>query len=336
MKEYVYNSYDITLESEGKSENPKGSELESHFMANINGRSHKLTNLSLLHLILSYPLAALLVVPRIMYQAWVLAYKKRLKVYQRPNPTRGMQQISGTIVRKKMTSFDKIAVKLTLQHLKVQCDIYSTSMSLHLPDSTIINIPNKTNESTASPIVLHFPSFQFFRTFVLDGEHIARAISVAFIRGDFVCTSSDLSKFISVLKQSETKSEQFCQLGGWVKAIRNWLNNEAIRSPFEKHKFAYMDHDWTLEEIAILGSEAAETKLEEWLFKKIADFVWDPLRIQERIIEYAIDWQKGVFGMDLVSFQTDADSIIGDFSDDVPHEKREKLRFRELIKYCHI
>jgi hypothetical protein len=80
-------------------------EMTKHLMARVWGTPYPLTNWSALHLMLTYPVTALATFPRIMVEAWKLAYSKGLPVYQRPNPYRVPNEQGGTILGKGADTF---------------------------------------------------------------------------------------------------------------------------------------------------------------------------------------------------------------------------------------
>ena len=80
---------------------------KKHLTAGVSGSAVPLNIASLTYLFFVYPGSLLLTSLRIMFEAYKLAYHKKLPVYQRPNPYRSGSSEGMTIVRKKPDNFQR-------------------------------------------------------------------------------------------------------------------------------------------------------------------------------------------------------------------------------------
>ena len=170
--------------------------------ARVWGPVYPLTQKHLLYLCLVYPFSAACTVPRIMYQAAQLAFQKKLKVYQRPTPiSRALSEKGTTVVRKIPDAFQKLCIKVVLEHLHQQCLVNGHSLILDFPDCVIAKIAwtcisfldnvhldktqlrlfTKTYPESLTRVQIHSPQF-FVRLF--RASALPQALCISFIRGD--------------------------------------------------------------------------------------------------------------------------------------------------------
>ncbi|ORY07713.1 DUF1365-domain-containing protein [Basidiobolus meristosporus CBS 931.73] len=70
-------------------------------VAILNGKQYPLTSFTLCCILVRYPITAFLTFPRILYEAALLAYRKCLKIYPRPDP------VEETIVKQQATFLER-------------------------------------------------------------------------------------------------------------------------------------------------------------------------------------------------------------------------------------
>ncbi|KAI9350121.1 hypothetical protein BDR26DRAFT_785351, partial [Obelidium mucronatum] len=95
------------------------STLPKHLIASVEGTSVPLTPLTVLCLLYFHPFTVFLTLPRIMAEAWKIAYIKKLGIYQKPNPRRTPAEVGrgSTILPLPESSFDSFCRSKVLQHL---------------------------------------------------------------------------------------------------------------------------------------------------------------------------------------------------------------------------
>ncbi|KAJ3119938.1 hypothetical protein HK098_005002 [Nowakowskiella sp. JEL0407] len=301
---------------------------EKHLIAKMTGKSYDLSTLRLIYLMIAYPITSLLVVPRIMYEAWILAYRKKLKIYQRPNPVRGVEVEGGTIIRKKISNFEKLSMKNMTEFFLPLCERHQTSITLHLPDSTTTEI--SPSKSTAlSTIEIFLPSYKFFQSFLLD-SHIGRTIAVSFIRGDIYCTQSDLEKLLKLLRKDSKDLAIPTSKYKLFDSTRNWYSKSHLTYFNDPLFTEFRPLNWKLSNSVLLVQEAIDVLFSRKLFELTTVFVVDPAKIEERIQSYIEELEKNPElindGMELKKLET------GKIEDECMNGEKERIRFVGFMK----
>ncbi|KAJ3116434.1 hypothetical protein HDU96_009691 [Phlyctochytrium bullatum] len=203
------------------------------FMAEVHGDAYPLTAATLAHLLLLHPVTAFLTLPRIMYEAWRIAYRRGLKVYQRPGPYRptwavetakgaGKAKTGMTIGWKKWDWFQKFSHDLALRHLQAQVTLHRNSLVLHFPDGTTTTLHPASSPAAEAPtaataaeppasdpaapisdptaIHLHVHGPNLFLRLATDAFDTGRALSTTYARGEWdVPTPSHLDAFLRLM-----------------------------------------------------------------------------------------------------------------------------------------
>ncbi|TPX46382.1 hypothetical protein SeMB42_g03722 [Synchytrium endobioticum] len=279
-----------------------------HMTARVHGDGVELTAYSAFHSWIQVGLfTVFLTVPRIMWQAWKLAYMKRLGVYGRPNPkVHGGSNVSQTIIHQEPTTFECFAMELVMNHL----ELLGLPLNLHLPDSanTIISLsPVTTNDYKApSPAIdVHIHSFTFFTAWLCDVTNTSRALLSSFVRGDFAC--SDLAAFLSMLKDraprnresgSDNLKSHGSRLEAVVRTLLSWLHpyhaDMDASTPIAAH---LKPLDWagiTLRQGYSVVKEATMARFEAYYFDATTKFAWSPFQLEARMRRYAKELEAGL------------------------------------------
>ncbi|KAJ3237620.1 hypothetical protein HDU81_009170 [Chytriomyces hyalinus] len=214
IKEYAPASNEL-LTPDSKIEIEPHVTPSKHLIASVEGAGVPLTPATVLCLLYFHPLTIFLTMPRIMMEAWKIAYVKKLGVYQKPNPQHAPPLAAQsapvppgkgrTIHQLPESSVDNFCKGIAFSHFTKLCKLapLGTRLVLHLrylPRTLVITregVISETSEPTPFPlidengagdfldIVIHLSSPAFLTRLVLDAENTARAISCAFIAGDW-------------------------------------------------------------------------------------------------------------------------------------------------------
>ncbi|KAJ1550098.1 hypothetical protein HK405_001414, partial [Cladochytrium tenue] len=171
----------------GGQSRPKG----KHLIARLRADPYPLNTMCMLHLLLLFPITLLTTIPRTFFQAWILAYSKRVPLYQRPNAFRSVSEQGLTVMSKPLDSFQTKCQSALLQHLQSQIDLHgSFKLDLILPDgSTQALRPTRDKHPQSDlPATIRLTSGQLGLRLVADSD-VARALAVAFVRGDWTAPS---------------------------------------------------------------------------------------------------------------------------------------------------
>ncbi|OZJ06744.1 hypothetical protein BZG36_00283 [Bifiguratus adelaidae] len=202
---------------------PSGYPLsDKKFMAEVHGEGIPLTATRLLMTIFRYAGSVFLTMPRIMKEAAVLAYRKHLDIYPRPEPI--FDQRQDTVSVKSATSFERYAMSLVSAWIEA-CLVLSpneTGVSIHLPDAndTILSVGEQS-----SAIHVHLSNYAFFSNLLLFDD-IWDGLLAGYEQGawwtDAETDSKDLKRLLHLLLGSPSL--------GAVKPVRtHWLVTIARR-----------------------------------------------------------------------------------------------------------
>ncbi|RKO89872.1 hypothetical protein BDK51DRAFT_41036 [Blyttiomyces helicus] len=341
-------------------EEPKGG-APSRFIARVYGDAFPLNGATIGYLLFVYPVTAFLTFPRILFQAWKLAYSRGLPIYQRPNPFRKKDESGGTILKKAMNPFQRYCMTAVVEYLSAQCLLHGGFIAIHLPEtnSPPISIPSADTKfrSQCPRHDIHVLTPAFFARLALDGDDLGRALSTSFVRGDWTCPASSLEPLLNIFLASprqpdappastsptpaRLRPQDRTFPHHLARAVRRVHNGDdlttpapASQSPFRSHAFATLDDRVAPTWMGVLamyrGSLAMRT--EEAFFAGVAEFAWNPYGVVERVAEYA----KEMGDRDAAPRETDASAsvgeMVGELGDSVDPRQREVARFRAFLE----
>ncbi|KAI8805643.1 hypothetical protein BJ742DRAFT_855773 [Cladochytrium replicatum] len=336
----IVKDYKADLPGEENPENVL--RIEKHLMARVWAEKYPLTGWTMAYLVSAYPITAFLTVPRIMYEAWKLAYQKHLPIYQRPHPYSDVHGQAMTIRRKKMTAFDLFCSDIAFAFLARQCKSHGAELQVILPDETIVVItahgeiekrPSPTTASqkvsygslalpTTQIVKVHLHSYNLVKRLVLDGDNVARCLAHCFTRGDFSTEHPDNFLRIFLSSSSSTTTQKIDS----VSKLRAWFNKDAtVPSPFGaiKSSFPNVEIPNTWGAYLTLFRNAVEIRAEEGYFSSIATFALDPNELPSRVVKYVEDAK----GRDNGSWKAAEVRPLAEMEDELSPEEREQLRF---------
>ncbi|KAL2915279.1 hypothetical protein HK105_205144 [Polyrhizophydium stewartii] len=268
-----------------------------HLTARVFGVTHPLTTATLLYtLLVRSPFDAFLTVPRIMYEAFKLAYLRGLPVFQRPTPYSGVMHGSSaqTVVRKHPDAFQHVCVEIFTAHLSALASVRGASVSLVLSDgtTTVIGGAEKGSPAAASPIKLFADSFNAFVHVVMHAECPLVGLHMAFTNGDFYASRADITRLLALLASDERllKSDAARYLS---EHTGQSANSEKPLQPAPRDPLVAIQIDqpaWKSQ----VASGIYLFKTEQAWFKSITKFVSNgepwllPQRVRERALEYSL------------------------------------------------
>ncbi|KAJ3175259.1 hypothetical protein HDU87_006341 [Geranomyces variabilis] len=288
---------------------PSDSKLEALWLtARVSGPSRPLTSRTCIYLALSYPLNAFLTVPRILKEAYKLAYDKRLKVYQKPGQF--LQAPDGSaLVRKPLQGFAEWAAVIVRAHVARQVEHSTIALTIAMPNGMQQVYEPRSAEITAA-VTLRIVTANFFTELVSDSTDVSRALLRAFVRGDWTCAPQELHGILAVF--SSTVSEP---TGGQP------LWKSANQTPGPRFAPLLIPTDWRSR--FYRARSLAAIRLAQRTFSKIANFRIDPYGVERRICKYEDDC-RAVAGEEQDKF-SDVAAWMAD--DGVDPEGRERARF---------
>ncbi|KAI8609532.1 hypothetical protein BC830DRAFT_1173464 [Chytriomyces sp. MP71] len=231
VKEYVAEAAELQRRPDiqnGKDEKTEA-HLSKHLVASVEGQSVPLNPLTVLTLLYFHPFTIFLTMPRIMSEAWKLAYKHKLGVYQKPNPQRASRQGKGVTIKDlPPTSFDVFCQSVAIAHFVKQCKLHPGSRicfvqvycgrsqivvtqlgAVHL-DSTEDKNTVSSCDSDAMDMEIHVTSPALFTRLVVDAENPSRALSATFVSGEWSAQSpAHITRFLRLLSSPRTKVASF-------------------------------------------------------------------------------------------------------------------------------
>ncbi|KAI8848580.1 hypothetical protein BC829DRAFT_417539 [Chytridium lagenaria] len=195
-------------------------------------------------------------------------------------PSKVGNEGGGTIVRKKLDSFQKYSEIVVLDHLQSQ--------------STLHNIPSNS--------ILYISSPNFFLRLLMDGTDIGRALSTTFARGDWTTTKADLVRFLNLMLATEKSSTKKDMSSIVLAKARRRYHGVGGVSPFRSHKW---------QKAVKIAWGVATVWMEEKWFAATTVFVRDPYSIAERVAGM-------VFGsherrQQIVDEEGEAGKLLGEF-----------------------
>ncbi|KAJ3026467.1 UNVERIFIED_CONTAM: hypothetical protein HDU68_005599 [Siphonaria sp. JEL0065] len=191
----------------------KESSLPKHLIASVEGISVPLTPLTVLCLLYFHPFTVFLTLPRIMSEAWKIAYIKKLGIYQKPNPRRTATEagLGTTILPLPESSFDAFCRLKVLQHLAQQCQHHSRTLYITLLDKSTIQVTSTGHHTIVSNDEvdpkyphIHLLSPYLFTRIIVDFNNPARALATTFLSGEWSAfRKQDVAEFLYLLQRTD-------------------------------------------------------------------------------------------------------------------------------------
>ncbi|KND02778.1 uncharacterized protein SPPG_01859 [Spizellomyces punctatus DAOM BR117] len=298
------------------------------FTARVWGDAYALDARTCAYLLVTYPVTAFLTFPRILRQAWILAYRKRMKIYQRPSPMRVPKDGRG-MVWKRLNNFQTFCRRTVFDHFHIQAEGHSTSLIVYeqgRPSYTTLH-----GGAGSPPIKVHVTSPAFYTTLVLEGDDVGRGLGHSFVRGDWTCTKGDLERFLGMLLSKEGNREGRQPMSA---EPRECPKTKKVISPFSYPGFAHMHQPSRPQRLSIrwkLWMGSLSIRLEQSLFILVANFTIDPYSVEERIFAYAMDEQAEKVAHSVEPASDNSEStLIGEIDDGADIQRKELDRFQAL------
>ncbi|TPX62896.1 hypothetical protein PhCBS80983_g00077 [Powellomyces hirtus] len=277
--------------------------------ARVSGESFPLTTQTCLYLMVTYPITAFLTVPRILKEAWKLAYQHKLKVYQKPAqhlfPPDGQ-----SLVWKAPVGFPLWCSKLVEKHVTRQVDEKRISVTLRLPNGAeYVSEPcegGKLRSKKNATILVVTPTF--FTDLVTHHNDVGESLIRTFVRGDWSCAPQDMPTILDVFRRT-----------GPSLGSHPWQGSDAPGfAPLQ------VDQSWKGRMRLWVGSSLISCT--QAAFGKVANFAVDPYGVQRRIERYRED---------LTSHGVSSDSQAYAMDNGANTEQRERARFETIWKELH-
>lgn len=193
------------------------------FVARLSGKGREITVCNLLKVLMSYPVSALITMPRICWQAARLHWQRKLPVCHRPNPC------SPMTVRVASPGLSRrFAMKGVIRVLE---KFRQGVLELVLPDRSVKHFGTAGTEPHIRVDILNWDFFWRLAT----GSDIG--LGESYMAGDWECT--DVSAFLQLM-------------------IRNWECIESERGGFLTRTFNYIRHRRRVNTIAGSRSNIGE------------------------------------------------------------------------------
>ncbi|KAJ3140546.1 hypothetical protein HDU90_007846 [Geranomyces variabilis] len=276
--------------------------------ARVSGPSRPLTSRTCLYLALSYPLNAFLTVPRIMKEAYKLAYDKRLKVYQKPGQF--LQPPDGSaLIRKPLQGYAKWAAVIVRAHLARQIEHSTIALTISMPNG-LEHVYEPRSGGITAAATLRVVTANLFSELVKDPTDVGRALLRTFVRGDWTCAPQELHTIVAVFRSRNPEPTDGQRL--WESA------NQTLGPRFAP---LLIPTDWRSR--FYRATSMATVRLAQRTFSKIANFQIDPYGVERRICQYENECRVGV-GKE----QDESSKVAAWMADDgVDPEARERARY---------
>ena len=271
-----YDNFDILLNIQTTSASKK-------LMARVWAlQSHALNATNLVKTLFLYSYAAFMTMPRIAYQAGLLAYRHKLQIFNRPIPLRGVQvnadnmSQSATIGWKSSSRAQMLLLDVLLTHLENLSRQKHVSFTVAFPTYGSGTTRVITSDNCTQELFLALNNFSLPQWLVLDPDK-ARALAVTYVRGDWDVSNLDL--FLNILS-----SKLPC-----THSQLPYISKPFLDTHFS-HLFPTPSHTLNLEPLPPLNCSLF---LSTWLLivevrylRAVTAFVRDPSRVIERIATY--------------------------------------------------
>ncbi|KAJ3061060.1 hypothetical protein HDU98_003021 [Podochytrium sp. JEL0797] len=359
IKDYSPDPNELKSEVGSTATQPGEMAPSKHLIASVEGDSVPLTPLTVLCLLFFHPLTVFLTLPRIMVEAWKIAYVKRLGIYQKPNPQRtpALAGRGTTILPLPATPFDTFCRDMVLKHLVNQCHLHSTTLHLTFADQTnplsvsahgVIHAEPEEVPESKTGIHIRLLSPYLFTRLVTDFHNPSRALCTTFLSGDWSAfKKQDLTRFLHLLsvKQPQESTYRPASASSFWKSAAFWINS--IHHPPTKSKTAAfppfitrLDGEFEIARLNVTQvSEdgwkrvfwgTAETLLSEWAFLSVTRFIVDPYKVADRVETLYSPGLRGGVDEGAGAGEETEGALLGEVGDEVDGFEREKKRLRIL------
>ncbi|KAJ3005181.1 hypothetical protein HKX48_000833 [Thoreauomyces humboldtii] len=307
---------------EEEDEGPGQAEKEDLWLtARVSGPSQPLTRSVALHLIATYPVTAFLTVPRILIQAWKLAYDRKMKVWQKPGQYHAAPD-GRSLVRKEVVGFARWCADLVETHIARHVKRTGRPLVLRYPNGTTRSFlpPSSSSaprdEQHTSPPVLTVTTPTFFVDLILTSTSPGTSLLKSYVRGDWTTASPhSLTAILSLFLAPPPHNVQMSPTG----------------DPLSVDGFA----DVTVPDDA--GSRWRVWKgrrvveLQRRVFGRVARWEVDPYGVAKRIVGYLEE--RTAAGHEERGREEDAAAADGDDGVDVGRRERDRLeRFVRAVE----
>jgi cyclopropane-fatty-acyl-phospholipid synthase len=187
------------------------------FAASLRGDGRPLTDATCLRLVCRQPLTLFLTMPRILWQAALLYYRKRLPVYSKPDPASPL-----TTLRSRPTLFERSC-------LAIVCRLLTGIATGHL----VLRLPDGTRKDfgfvdAAEPVEIRVRRWCFFSKVVL---HDDVGFGEAYTAGDWEC--DDLTGLLRLLLENQDSLARAAPRFAGIGRIFNRLTHRRRRNSEE-------------------------------------------------------------------------------------------------------
>ncbi|KAJ3212336.1 hypothetical protein HDU82_002380 [Entophlyctis luteolus] len=343
LKDYV---------ADGDELDGKKQALAKHLTASVSGTSVLMTPATIICLLTFSPFNAFLTMPRIMTEAWKLAYVKKLRIYPKPNPMRPSALLKGkgkTIRYLPTSEFDEICKKLVLDFLVEQCSVASIRLSVIFLNQVYIDVCGSGWSETQVPAKfdcqIYILSPNFFSRLVIDFNNPGRSLCATFLSGDWSgMTKLDVSVFVSLFKNVKQDPSPAIPTSKSVQSalsINEWYHGDSLETfpPFAtRMKLSRVPVFTRHSDIALddLAAKVYWATLHTWAleyaFRRVTRFVVDPCNVVARVLaEYSVSREVD---KELLEHLKERDGMLmGEMDDSVDYTARERLRFA-ILRDC--
>ncbi|KAJ9072885.1 hypothetical protein DSO57_1022480 [Entomophthora muscae] len=220
--------------------------MEKHkrkLTANVRGVAQPASPINLISCFVKYPLNAFLSMPRILYQAYILHYAKKLKVYQRPAPMKPiLLNLSASIPeRYSFVLFKRFIDELAL--------FSGMDIILEEPSCTShVSLPEVPSEVRPARISLSLYSYELCSMLVwqMKGDSFLFIWAITYMTGEWSC--SHLSVLLECILRFHCKQDASCANGAFLYAAKRlkalflnseWRKNASLAQPFKDSFVTY-------------------------------------------------------------------------------------------------
>ncbi|ORY36371.1 hypothetical protein BCR33DRAFT_722176 [Rhizoclosmatium globosum] len=332
------------------------SNLTKHLIASVEGTSVPFSAFTTAVLLYFHPFTVFLTLPRIMSEAWKIAYIKKLTIYQKPNPRRTTTPVGTgkTIVPLPESAFDTYARTYVLDHFVKQCAAHDSALHITLVDKTSITVTSSgviPFTSTISAPHIHLLSPYLFSRLLIDFTNPSRALSTTFVSGEWSAyTLTDIRDFLRLLTPTQTQlladkksSKQIGGGGGGVyTTLACWFHGFYHTSTLTTFPpFSSTSTTATPALIPVTSEEtfrrvfwgSLEVWASEWAFRAVTRFVVDPYDVSGRISREYSSVKSSSSSGDINVWEAREGVLVGEMDDCVAVMEREEKRFR-ILEAC--
>lgn len=225
-----------------------------------------LTALSVISHLTQYPIALFMSMPRILYQAFILHYHKRLDVYMRPQPIAGVD--SGGIKWLRESFLERYARKRIYSFLTLRAKELGIQITLH-PDDIALNPKKFTCAGDAfekpvpEEIKIAYSAPKFF-TLLFTSPTARHALLLSTSEPYPIFSTDNTELFLRIFESEEARP--ISPLSSYVGRLRASPIPPALSLVVPMPRFHFL-REATYRDLLVLFLISAVGKLERWVFK---------------------------------------------------------------------